>query len=68
MPNSLKHDTLQGLLWSSIEWFSVQGVGFLVMLVVARILNPGDYGLVGMLSIFMAIAQCLIDKNFIIYK
>ena len=64
MPNSLKHDTLKGLLWSSIERFSVQGVGFLVMLVVARILNPADYGLVGMLSIFMAIAQCLIDSGF----
>lgn len=64
MPNSLKHYTLKGLLWSSIERFSVQGVGFLVMLAVARILNPADYGLVGMLSIFMAIAQCLIDSGF----
>lgn len=36
----------------------------MVMLVIARILSPTDYGLVGMLSIFMAIAQCLIDSGF----
>lgn len=64
MPNSLKHDTVKGLFWSSIERFSVQGVSFVVMLVIARILSPADYGLVGMLSIFMAIAQCLIDSGF----
>lgn len=64
MSNNLKQDTIKGLFWSSVERFSVQGVGFLVMLVVARILNPADYGLVGMLSIFMAIAQCLIDSGF----
>lgn len=64
MRNNLKHDTIKGLLWSSVERFSVQGVGFLVMLVIARILSPADYGLVGMLAIFIAIAQCLIDSGF----
>lgn len=62
--DNLKHDTVKGLFWSSVERFSVQGVSFVVMLVIARILDPADYGLVGMLSIFMAIAQCLIDSGF----
>lgn len=62
--DNLKHDTVRGVFWSAIERFSVQGVSFLVMLVIARILSPADYGLVGMLSIFMAIAQCLIDSGF----
>ena len=62
--DNLKKDTVKGLIWSSVERFSVQGVSFLVMLVIARILSPADYGLVGMLSIFMAIAQCLIDSGF----
>lgn len=64
MSEDLKHDTVKGLLWSSVERFSVQGVSFVVMLIIARILSPADYGLVGMLSIFMAIAQCLIDSGF----
>lgn len=60
---SLNHDTVKGLLWSSIERFSVQGVSFLVSLIVARILSPADYGLVGMLTIFTAVAQCLDSKS-----
>lgn len=64
MSESLKHKTIKGLFWSSVERFSVQGVSFLVMLVVARILSPADYGLVGMLTIFTAVAQCLIDSGF----
>lgn len=61
---SLKCKTAKGLLWSSVERFSVQGVQFLVLLVIARILDPADFGLVGMLAIFLAIAQTLIDSGF----
>lgn len=64
MSDNLKHDTVKGLFWSSVERFSVQGVSFLVMLVIARILSPKDYGLVGMLAIFLAVAQSLIDSGF----
>lgn len=47
-----------------MERFSVQGIQFLVMLVIARILDPKDFGLVGMLAIFLAVAQSLIDSGF----
>ena len=53
---SLKNKTVKGVLWSSVERFSVQGVQFLVMLVIARILDPKDFGLVGMLAVFLAVA------------
>lgn len=61
---SLKNKTIKGVIWSSVERFSVQGVQFLVMLVIARILDPKDFGLVGMLAIFLAVAQSLIDSGF----
>lgn len=61
---SLKNRTIKGVIWSSVERFSVQGVQFLVMLVIARILDPEDFGLVGMLAIFIAVAQSLIDSGF----
>lgn len=65
MPDeSLKHKTIKGLIWSSIENFSVQGVQFVVTIIIARILDPKDYGLVGMLSIFIAVSQSLIDSGF----
>ncbi len=42
----------------------MQGVGFLVMIIMARILTPDDYGLVAMLTIFIAISQSLVDRGF----
>ena len=61
---SLKNKTIKGVIWSSVERFSVQGVQFLVLLIIARILDPKDFGLVGMLAIFLAVAQSLIDSGF----
>jgi len=62
--NDLKQKTAKGFLWSAIERFSVQGLQFLMGLVLARLLLPSDYGLVGMLIIFLAISQTLIDSGF----
>lgn len=64
MPESLKNKTIKGVLWSGIERFSVQGVQFLVLLVIANILDPKDFGLIGMLTIFLAVGQSLIDSGF----
>ena len=64
MEGSLKNKAVKGVIWSSIERFSVQGIQFLVMIIMARLLTPKDYGLVGMLTIFIAIAQSLIDSGF----
>lgn len=64
MVESLKKQTISGVIWSSIERFSVQGVQFIIMIIMARLLSPKDYGLVGMLTIFIAIAQSLIDSGF----
>lgn len=64
MSESLKNKTIKGTVWSSIERFSVQGIQFVVMIIMARILTPEDYGLVGMLAIFIAVSQTLIDSGF----
>lgn len=64
MAETLKYQTVKGTFWSSVERFSVQGILFAVMIIMARILTPTDYGLVGMLSIFIAVSQTLIDSGF----
>ena len=64
MSESLKEKTVKGTIWTGIERFWVQGVQFLVMLVVARILSPKDYGLIGMLAIFIHVSQSLVDSGF----
>ena len=64
MSESLKQQTIKGVIWSSIERFSVQGIQFLIMIIMARLLSPNDYGLIGMLTVFISIAQSLIDSGF----
>lgn len=64
MAESLKQKTVKGVFWSSVERFSVQGIQFLVMIIMARLLTPKDYGLVGMVAIFIAVAQSLVDSGF----
>ena len=64
MSESLKKKTIKGTLWTGMERFWVQGVQFLVMLVVARILSPKDYGLIGMLAIFIHVSQSLVESGF----
>lgn len=64
MSESLKNKTVKGTVWSTLERFSVQGIQFVVMILMARILTPGDYGLVGMIAIFIAVSQSFIDSGF----
>lgn len=60
----IKDKTISGIKWSAIERFSVQGIQFLIGLILARLLTPTDYGTVGMLGIFIAISQTFIDSGF----
>lgn len=60
----LKEKTISGVKWNAIGRFSTQGITFLIGLLLARLLSPSDYGVVGMLGIFFAIAQTFIDSGF----
>lgn len=60
----LKDKTLSGVKWNAIGRFSTQGISFIIGILLARILSPSDYGVVGMIGIFMAIAQTFIDSGF----
>lgn len=64
MSESLKNKTVKGVVWSTLERFSVAGVNFIFGLILARLLMPSDYGAIAMLAIFMAIAQTFIDSGF----
>ena len=61
---SVKQQATTSVFWSAVERFSVQGIQFLLSIIIARLLLPTDYGLIAMLSIFMAIAQTFIDSGF----
>jgi teichuronic acid exporter len=64
LAKSLKQKTTKALLWSSVERFSAKGLQFIVGIILARLLLPSDYGLIGMITIFLAISQTFVDSGF----
>ncbi|MBO5720511.1 MAG: lipopolysaccharide biosynthesis protein [Bacteroidales bacterium] len=64
MAESLRGKTLKGMIWSFAENFSLQGIQFVIGVLLARVLSPSDYGMVGMLAIFTAVAGTLINSGF----
>ncbi len=61
---NLKEQTISGVKWNVISRFSSQGISFIIGLILARLLVPADYGIVGMVGIFFAIANTFIDSGF----
>ena len=61
---SLKDKTVRGVAWSGIDNVASFGVSFVVSIVLARILSPDDYGLLGIIAIFPAICTALINGGF----
>lgn len=60
----LKQKMVSGLLWSAIERFGQQGIQIVITIIIARILTPVDFGLIGMISIFMGISMTFIESGF----
>jgi O-antigen/teichoic acid export membrane protein len=64
MMSDLSNKTAQGAFWSLAEYFGIQAVQLVISIILARLLLPEQFGLIGMLAIFMAIAQSLLDSGF----
>ena len=61
---SLKNITVTGASWSLIDNIAGQGITFLVGLVLARLLSPEEYGLIGIITIFIAVFNSIVDSGF----
>lgn len=61
---TLKNKTVKGVGWSAIDNVAQFGVTFLVSIVLARLLTPDDYGLIGIIAIFTAICTSIINCGF----
>ena len=64
MADSLKTKTVRGTIWSGIDSIAGQGITFLVGLVLARLLSPQEYGLIGYITIIVAILNSIVDSGF----
>jgi len=61
---TIKQKTINGMIWSVSERLSLQVIHMLISIVLARILEVNEFGLIGMLAIFTSIAQSLLDSGF----
>lgn len=53
-----------GFVWSAVESFSSQGFQFVFSILIARLLTPSDFGVIGMLTIFLALSESIVDSGF----
>lgn len=64
MAESLKQKAISGLIWSAVQRFGTMAISFASNLVLARLLLPADFGSIGMLMVFIAIAATLVEGGF----
>lgn len=60
---SIKSKATSGFMWNAFERFLVTIGQFIIGIVLARLLMPKDFGLIAMLSIFIAISQVFIQSG-----
>lgn len=61
---SLKQHTKSGLFWSTASNIANQGIRFVFGIILARLLSPNDYGVIGILAVFMSVVSVFIDCGF----
>lgn len=61
---SLKDKTVNGVVWSSVDAIAKYGIEFIVSLVLARLLSPDEYGLIGIIMIFIIIFGAIVNGGF----
>lgn len=59
--NNIKTKTISNLVWRFMEQCGAQGVAFIVSIVLARLLDPTDYGLISLVTVFTTILQVFVD-------
>lgn len=64
MSESIKKQTLKGVAWSGLEKAFTLTITFVVNIIMARLLTPSDYGVVGIIAVFVSFSQLFIDGGF----
>lgn len=61
---SLKQKAVSGMIWTALQRYSTMLIQFISGIILARLLTPYDYGCIGMLMIFVLLAESFIDGGF----
>lgn len=60
---SLQHKARSGIIWSIGQQFSSKFISLFITIILARILSPAEFGLIAMLSVFIAVGNSLVDSG-----
>lgn len=60
---SLKQQALRGVFWTYLQQFGSQGIGFFISLILARLLLPEEFGIIALLTVFIALSNTLINSG-----
>ena len=61
--SSLKQQSVAGVFWNLAERFGVYVFKFFIGIILARLLTPADFGLVGMIYVFIAVAEVFVSSG-----
>jgi O-antigen/teichoic acid export membrane protein len=61
---SLKQKTFNALAWSVTDNVTNLGIQFIVGIILARLFSPREFGLVGMITVFISVSFLFIDSGF----
>ena len=64
MEQNIKRNLLKGVFWNGLEKVLTKGSSFVIGIILARLLAPSDYGLMGMLTIFVMLSNVIIEGGF----
>ena len=62
--SSLRQKSIDGVFWSLLEKFGIQFIKLFLGIILARLLTPADYGLIGMITVFISLSLTFIDSGF----
>jgi len=62
--STLKDKAIRGMGWTAVQQFGRQGIRFVISIILARLLLPKDYGVIGVLMVFIALSRTIIDSGF----
>lgn len=64
MKQGLKQKAVSGMIWTALQKYATMLIQFVSGIILARLLTPYDYGCIGMLMIFMVLAEAFVDGGF----
>jgi len=62
--SSLQDKTVGGMFWSFLQKVGGKGISFVITILLARLLTPKDFGLIGLLMVFIQVSQVMIEGGF----